>query len=654
MALHITTEMDVFMNSKSLANGLVFPMQRGPFQNSGASPWYTPLSLGTPGQALKLAIDTGTNITWITSTLCPDDQCQHFATGRFDYQASSTFAFTDCLQRPYSFGPWGTMQVETGTDTMSMADGTSVSMNLFLAASYSGEQFRQLDWDGGIGLPASSAYVEGRSSFLFQELLRSGQIDPAQPYISFDWDPGKLKGTCRMGGIDESKTRGPHLFLPWSRYSKIPGFEYIWSTTLGSYSVGGEVLASDVTFALDSGSSQFKGDDHLMSQTLERIARGNQPDIVLGFADGEITLGASLYNVLIEQGPQKGQTIPQFAPLGIADLVLVGSLVMEHCYTVHEYRVVQCSPTVYSLAPVGIWLFNRPDGPKIITRSSAKTFKHGQREVVTKKITLAPPSPGSIAGTWTNDYGSVMTLTVSGHAVSGFYQSSTGSTGLYEISGFQLSAATKPGMGVPLALAIEWHSIGEDPADPSWNWCSGLCGQLSLTGQEEVLTLSHILVASSDYAGLARQGDYLDKLTYRRASPTAFTPAANALTAGRITENALAGQWQAPDGTRLKLTVEAARQGRFGRVRGRLTTATGHADIFGFTDINATSSGLALQSLSLTAAQNAAAMTLTGTLDIKEDVLNLLLMTSVRTPAAQSYVQTQIAAATFRRMTQQG
>ncbi|MGC3555712.1 peptidase A1 pepsin, partial [Pseudomonas aeruginosa] len=73
-----------------------------------------------------------------------------------------------------------------------------------------------------------------------------------------------------------------------------------------------------------------------MRQTLARIAQGGEPDVVLGFADGELTLGANLYNCLIDEGPQKGQVLPQFNALGLTDLVLVGSVVMEHCYTVYE------------------------------------------------------------------------------------------------------------------------------------------------------------------------------------------------------------------------------------------------------------------------------------------------------------------------------
>lgn len=628
------------MGKHTLVNGLVFHMQRGPFQNNGASPWYSTLTLGTPPQPLKLAIDSGTNITWVSSTLCRPDQCRHFEGSRFDYLASDSFTFSNHSKRSYSFGPWGTMQVETGADVLAIPNGASLEMALFLAADYSGDQFGELDWDGGIGLPASNTYVEDHSSFLFQELIRHGHVDPQQPYISFDWDSKTRQGTCRMGAIDSAKTQGPHIFLPWSAYNKIPGVEYIWSTGLSTYSVGGKTLATDIIFALDSGSSQFKGDDKLMQQTLERIAQGDQPEVVLGFTDGEITLGADLYNVLIEEGSDKGQTIPQFAPLGLTDLVLVGSLVMEHCYTVHEYAVVQSSPSEYSLEPVGIWLFNRPDGPQIITRSSSHAFLPNH---VAPTENPPPMHSGSVAGTWQNDYGSVMTLSVSGNQVFGVYQSSTGSIGTYELTGYQLKTTPTSSLGQPVALAINWHSIEDGPADPSWHWSSGLSGQISLIGTEEVLTLSHLLVASSDFPGVTHQGTHVDKLIYRRygSEPNAIQSSPHVPEGA--THNRLAGLWKAADGTRLKLRIKA------GRVHGYLITASGHTKVSGFTDINATISGLSLQSLAITAMQVSSVLSLCGVLNLQDDVLELLIMTSVPTAPTQTYVQTQITTATFRR-----
>ena len=650
-----------------MTHTLVFPMQRGPFQNNGASPWYVTLMLGTPGQHLKLAIDTGTNIAWATSSLCPEDQCEHYSASRFDYQASSTFFFTDCLQRPYSFGPWGTMQVECGTDVLSVPQDTPLPIQLFLAAHYAGDQFKQLDWDGGIGMPSSSAYVASRSSFLLQDLLQAGRINPEHPFVAFDWNAKDKTGTCEMGGIDESKTQGPSLFLPWSVYNKRAGVEYMWSADLKSYSVGGEALAHNIKFALDSGSSQFKGDDNLMRQTLERIAQGGKPKIVLGFADGEITLSADLYSILIEQGPQKGKRLPQFEPLGLPELVLVGSLVMDHCYTVHEYQVMHFNASSYALAPVGIWLFNRPDGPQIITRSSTCSFKPGPRPVSRKKMILPAPTPAqpsvtparvltSCAGRWVNAYGSVMELSVHGAQVSGTYQSSTGSTGTYEVTGYQLSASSladpdQTEKGLPLALAIDWHSISAGPADPSWHWTSGLCGQINVVDNQEVLTLSHLLEATRDFAHLAERGTYLDKLTYQRAHALkASSPEVGKHNEYNI-DNPLQGRWITEDGDTLQLQVRTCSDHRLGRVQGCFWSANRRMDVSGFTDINATQTGLTLQSVSLSGADKEVSEVtcLSGSLDLVKGELSLMRLTGCSTTAANRYLQTRVVALHFKR-----
>jgi hypothetical protein len=156
--------------------------------------------------------------------------------------------------------------------------------------------------------------------------------------------------------------------MPWTPYTQFAGVEYVWTTPLESYSVGNQVVATDIQFALDSGSSQFKGDDNIMNTTLALLkSMGNPPVKMALSGGGVITITPDLYNVKIQAGPDQGKTLPQFQPLGLTGLVLVGSVVMESCYTIHNYRVVQCGSNSYSLAPVGMWAFNKPGGPKIIS-----------------------------------------------------------------------------------------------------------------------------------------------------------------------------------------------------------------------------------------------------------------------------------------------
>ncbi|MGE6691135.1 pepsin-like aspartic protease [Sphingobium xenophagum] len=356
------------------SDGIIFNLNSGPFQNNGASPWYANLQLGTPAQTMKINIDSGTNITWVTSTLCPPESCTHYGEDRFDWEAPSTFEFTDCLQRPFSFGPWGTMQVETGSDMITLPQSSTVRANMFFSADYDGDQFAQLDWDGGIGLPSSSAFIEGRSTFLYHEMMKQGLVEPTLPFVSFYTDQATSAGACQMGGYDETKIDGLGLFLPWHVYAEYSGVEYIWSSVMNSFTVGTVVMEPTLPItedhplmlALDTGASQFKWDDKLMADTLTQLTAQGNPDIVMAFDGGTITIGPDIYNVLIEAGPDEGQTIPQFQPLGLNQLALVGSVLLDHCYAVYEYAVVECPNTTFSLAPVGVYLFNKPGGSKII------------------------------------------------------------------------------------------------------------------------------------------------------------------------------------------------------------------------------------------------------------------------------------------------
>jgi len=70
----------------------------------------------------------------------------------------------------------------------------------------------------------------------------------------------------------------------------------------------------------------------------------------------------------IEAGQNKGQVVSQFKGLEGADgMLLVGSVLMDHLYTVYEYKVDDNQ----NLSPVGVWIFNKPDGPKIIANKQS-------------------------------------------------------------------------------------------------------------------------------------------------------------------------------------------------------------------------------------------------------------------------------------------
>ncbi|MGP5107704.1 avidin/streptavidin family protein [Pseudomonas helleri] len=253
----------------------------------------------------------------------------------------------------------------------------------------------------------------------------------------------------------------------------------------------------------------------------------------------------------------------------------------------------------------------------------------------------------SAAGTWVNEYGSIMTLVNEDDRLRGTYQSSTGSTGTYEVLGIQVGCAATPLLGQPLALSICWHAIDDALPDPSWHWGSALCGQISYQNGEEVMVLAHALVASSDFPSVAGVGTYLDKLTYKRVPAPAFDQLLNRH--HETAENALVGRWLAA-GSSLTLRVDAVRDSRLGLVFGSIVAQSGTHEITGFTDLHASSADLPLQSVTLVAATaGSQVIALSGTLDTLTGCLSVFEMTSAPTAPSSSYCQTQLASTVYNR-----
>ena len=256
----------------------------------------------------------------------------------------------------------------------------------------------------------------------------------------------------------------------------------------------------------------------------------------------------------------------------------------------------------------------------------------------------------SIAGAWKNEYGSTMILTIVGNTITGTYKSSTGSTGEYRVSGYQVGRDATVAVGQPIALAIEWHSVVGGPSDPSWNWTSGLSGQISIFDGEEVLVLSHMMIASTDFPDLSTTGNYIDKLTYRRA--LAPDHAARKVDAEKYMPvvDPLNGKWITVGGSILNLRVSTDIENKIGYVTGSIDSSDGSFEIVGFTDINAWSNALSLQSIAICVAKPSVTevLSLSGTLNLATRRLHLVSMNSLATASKNSYAQTRISSMSFR------
>lgn len=390
------------------ATGLSISLDRGPFQNNGASPWYAYVGVGTSAQALKFSFDTGSNFMWVTSSLCKADTCHHYGDQQFVYQLSSSFSWVDQQTIAVDFGPWGSMAVKTGKDILTLTPDAlgqidsgpiSLTSDLYLAQAYEGVQFYELDWDGGIGIPsttevsdapfaafsyrgiATQQTSEPTSFHFFQSLVEQGVVSAKCPYVAFLTDMDEGHGQVEFGQLNQDyRNSREYVFLPWDKYS-VP---YLWTSKITSLALGEtQIIAPESTtnppyfLALDSGSSQFKGDFDVMTR-LYNLASHTKDNLIIeiGQTDlgevGKLVVTSEMYDVLIEAGQQKGKVVTQFQPMEGADYIaLVGSVLMDYLYTVYEFNVVEAAGNV-SLLPVGMWVFNKSTGPKVITTTQSK------------------------------------------------------------------------------------------------------------------------------------------------------------------------------------------------------------------------------------------------------------------------------------------
>lgn len=352
-----------------------FPLTRGPYQDNGASPWYCEIPVGSQGLSMKLAIDTGTNMDWVTSTQCTTEACTRPGRVRFDPAQSSSFAWVDRKPVPLKYGPWGVLTANIGRDEFALPGGQQKQPFTFgLAIDYHGEKFDEVDWDGCLAMPARDP-MQHEMSFAFENMVNNGLIPPDQAFFGYETDAASGTGTCILGGYDVNRMdTGSMLYIPYSLYSTSDGsIGYVWSSPLQQVLFGGTRICANATFCLDTGSSRFKGDETFMSQILKMAANAlDDLEILVGRGisgdTGHMIVPPSIYEVTIEKGNKAGTRSPQFHTLdGVPGLFLAGSVLMDQLYTIYQYSSSRDPATGrYQLSPLGAFVTNKPGGPKVI------------------------------------------------------------------------------------------------------------------------------------------------------------------------------------------------------------------------------------------------------------------------------------------------
>ena len=265
-----------FNETHTNASVVSFVLQRPFFEpNNGATSWYAEIGLGTPVQhKLRFMIDTGTKNTWITSNLCTTTACAPH--NKFNPSASSTYHVSG-KQAEINFGAWGSMTITPSKDVISLPNIANPQEIIFdMSTNYTGSQFQELICDGGLGIP-SHIFKEHNSSLILNLLKQEGLISSA--LASFWYNRTSMKGEVLFGGIDKSKfDAGTANKLD---LIKFPTDRECWLVNLdnlnGLFADGtSKNILTNVAFALDTGSSQFKGDPKFIDAAKKIITNNGQ------------------------------------------------------------------------------------------------------------------------------------------------------------------------------------------------------------------------------------------------------------------------------------------------------------------------------------------------------------------------------------------
>lgn len=369
---------DELQHRPAVRPGHRLPAFRGPFQDNGASPWYSPVRVGKAPAAplLKLNVDTGARFNWLTSTACGTHACTMPGRQRFDPAASASFVAGGGEPLRIDFGHWGDMQATRGSDLIGLGPLPPQRTGFYCTTHYDGRQFCELNWDGGLGVP-SGLSPDPHSTHIVETLLNAGLLAPERAMVSFLMDAPNGIGTVEFGGYDARVVdEDSAIELPFVPYA--PGLDYIWTTPLRSWRVGPVEVARDRLFCHDTGSSHFKGDPALLMAAmhqleLQRGRAGRYPLLELEIgqhrADGRparLVLGADQYVTEIEAGHGRGRITANLNPLaGYDGLLLVGSVLLDHVCTVYRFEV-SGEPGRYRVAPGTTLMFNKRGGPQVI------------------------------------------------------------------------------------------------------------------------------------------------------------------------------------------------------------------------------------------------------------------------------------------------
>ncbi len=339
-------------------DGYVFTLTKGPLMDNGATPWYATLYLGNPRQKMTVMMDTGTANFWVTSFLCNTQAC---STKKYKYDpgVSTTYrSVTGATWQNNDLGAWGEFESLAGKDYVIFNDavhGVTFLWMKFLSAilkeAPGSTNWQDLDMCGGVGFPVvfDAPDDPNKPESILPVMLNQGLVTNKVVSFSTNGDTGK----CGIGVSDPSgydlKTRNELLL------TSVAGQINLWTVELDQiFKNSDPLLPKPVNLAFDTGSSRFKGSREIIEYLIDKITTkpdgqrlpttfsdpallGEFPVLTFQINGHDYALRPQDYIWKIEK---TGLFSLQFHPLDLGNdnTILVGSVFLDHVYSVFEYE----------------------------------------------------------------------------------------------------------------------------------------------------------------------------------------------------------------------------------------------------------------------------------------------------------------------------
>ena len=338
--------------------GYFFPLTKGPLMDNGATPWYATLYLGNPRQKMTVMMDTGTANFWVTSFLCNTQAC---STKKYKYDpgVSTTYsAVPGATWQENDLGAWGDFESLAGKDSVIFGDavhGDTCIWMKFLSAilkeAPGSTNWQDLGMCGGVGFPVIFDEPDDRNKpeSLLPMMLNQGLV--TSKVVSFSTNGNT--GRCGIGVADPTgydlKTRNE---LP---LTLLAGHLNLWTVELEQiFRNSDPLLPKPVNLAFDTGSSRFKGSREIIESLIEKITTKpdgqrlpstfSDPALLEEFPVLTFQINGHDYVLRPEDYIWKiektGLFSLQFHPLDLGNdnTILVGSVFLDHVYSVFEYE----------------------------------------------------------------------------------------------------------------------------------------------------------------------------------------------------------------------------------------------------------------------------------------------------------------------------